>query len=79
MSHVLDKELKTYERFRDKLLATDEGKFALVWGDVVIGVYESEMDAISQGYREFGNVPFLVKQILRIETPQNFVSGLLGV
>lgn len=79
MTQILDAELKTYERERDRLLATAEGSFTLVRGDAVVGVYESEMDAISEGYRRFGNVPFLVRQIVRIETPLNFVSGLLGV
>jgi hypothetical protein len=37
------------------------------------------MDAIAAGYQQFGNVPFLVKQIVKIETPQNFVSNLLAV
>jgi hypothetical protein len=27
----------------------------------------------------FGNVPFLVKQVLKVEVPQNFVSNHLGV
>ncbi|HMD98487.1 MAG TPA: hypothetical protein VKM93_14280 [Terriglobia bacterium] len=79
MANVLETELKAYEHHRDNLLSTAEGKFALVRGDAVVGVYESEIDAISEGYRRFGNVPFLVKQIVRIETPLNFVSDLLGV
>jgi len=76
---ILDAELKTYEQHRDRLLARAEGKFALIHGDQVVGVFESEMDAISQGYRQFGNVPFLVKQVVKIETPLSFISGLLGV
>lgn len=79
MSTVLDTELKTYDQQRDHLLATAEGKFVLIHGAQVVGVYESEMDAISQGYKQFGNVPFLVKEILKIDTPLSFVSGLLGV
>ena len=79
MPQVLEIELKAYEQQRDHLLATAEGKFVLVRNDRVIGVYESKMDAIAQGYSLFGNVPFLVKQILKIEVPQNFVSNLLGV
>lgn len=75
----LDIELKTYEQNRDHLLATAENKFALVHNKQVIGVYDSKMDAIAQGYQQFGNVPFLVKQIVKIEMPQNFVSNLLGV
>ncbi len=76
---VLETELKTYERHRDELLGQAEGKFALIHEDQVIGVYHAKPDAISQGYERFGSVPFLVKQILKVETPQDFVSNHLGV
>ncbi len=79
MPQVLETELKTYEQHRDNLLGTAEGKFVLIQNDQVIGIYDSKMDAISQGYRQFGNVPFLVKQIVKVEVPQNFTSNLLGV
>lgn len=79
MGQVLDAELKTYEQHRDHLLGTAEGKFVLIWNDQVIGVYDSKMDAIAQGYQKFGNVPFLVKQVVKVEAPQNFISNLLGV
>lgn len=79
MTQLLDTELKTYSRQRDNLLGTAEGKFVLIRKDQVIGVYDSKIDAITQGYQQFGNVPFLVKQIVRIETPLNFMSNILGV
>ena len=79
MAQILDTELKTYEQQRDHLLATAEGKFVLIHNDEVVGTYDSKMDAIAQGYHQFGNVPFLVKQILKIEVAQNFISNLLGI
>lgn len=79
MTQILNAEIKTYEQNRDHLLATAEGKFVLIRNDQVIGVYDSKMDAIAEGYRQFGNVPFLVKQILRIEAPLNFMSNLLRI
>jgi len=79
MTQILDVEIKTYEQQRDKLLGTSEGKFVLIRGNQVVGIYDSKMDAISAGYQQFGNVPFLVKQIVKIEMPQNFVSNLLAV
>ncbi len=79
MTTLLDSELQTYEKNRESLLGSSEGKFVLVKGDRIIGVYDSKMDAITEGYRQFGNVPFLVKQVQKIETPQNLVSNLLGV
>lgn len=79
MGQVLDTELKTYEQHRDQLLGRAEGKYVLIRNEQVIGVYESKMDAIAQGYQKFGNVPFLVKQVVKVEAPQNFISNLLGV
>lgn len=79
MDKALETELRTYEQHREHLLGTAEGKFVLIRNDEIVGVYDSKMDAIAQGYQKFGNVPFLVKQILKVETPQTFVSGLLGV
>ena len=79
MNTILDKELKTFDQQRETLLGSAEGKFVLIKDNIVVGIYDSKMDAIAQGYQQFGNVPFLVKQILKIETPQNFVSSLLRV
>ena len=79
MTQPLETELKTHQQRRDHLPGTAEGKFVLLRNQEVVGVYDSKMDAIAEGYRRFGHVPSLVKQILRIETPQNFVSNLLGI
>lgn len=79
MAQLLDTEVKTYEQNRDHLLGTAEGKFVLMHGMQVVGVYDSKMDAIAAGYQQFGNDPFLVKQVVRVEAPQNFTSNLLGV
>ncbi len=76
---ALETELKTSEQHRDELLGVAEGKFVLIHEDQVAGVYDAKRDAIAQGYERFGNVPFLVKQVLKVEAPQNFVSNHLGV
>ena len=79
MTDALATELKTYEQHRDKLLGTAEGKFVLIHGTEVVGVYEAQMDAIAEGYKQLGNVPFLVKQIVKVEIPLNFSSHHLGL
>jgi len=79
MASLLAKEIKTYEKHRDDLLRNSEGKYVLIKADKVLGTFESKYDAIQEGYRRFGNVPFLVKRIVRIEVPLEFVSGLLKV
>ena len=79
MSGVLEVEIKTYESHRDELIGTNSGKFVLIKGEKVIGIFDTQLDAINAGYERFGNVPFLVKQIMQVEVPHNFTSNLIGV
>jgi len=74
---VLDPELETFEKHRDELLRTAREKFALVKDQEVVGTYDTEQAAISEGYHRFGNVPFLVKQILEADRQMNFMSGII--
>ena len=79
MTEMLSKELKTYEANKSELIGKSKGKYVLIKDDQVIDVFDTKSDAIRQGYERFGNVPFFVKQIIEIETPQNFTSNLLGI
>ena len=79
MVTLLAEEAATYARHRDELLGTDSGKFVLIKEKEVIGVFNAQLDAIRVGYERLGNVPFLVKQIVQVEVPQDFTSNLLGV
>src|SRR5262245_28893002 len=74
----LEQELKTYEKHREDLIGRAEGKFVLIHGEEVVGVFDSKQDAIRQGYTGLGNVPFLVRQVVKVETPQTYVSNLLA-
>jgi class 3 adenylate cyclase len=79
MREELAIELQTFEKNFHSLLAAHEGKFVLIHGDSVMGAFDSRSDAIAWGYRELGNVPFLVKHVVKYEAPLSFVSHLLGV
>lgn len=78
MSDLLKKELQTYEARKAELIGKYGGKFALIKDADVLDVFDTKLDAIRQGYERFSRVPFLVKQIVEIETPQHFTSNLLG-
>jgi hypothetical protein len=67
MDHVFTQEMQTYAAQLDRLLAEDEGKFVLIKADQVLGTFETAQEAIREGYRQLGRVPFLVRQILRGE------------
>jgi hypothetical protein len=69
MGRTLKKELETYERTREQLLATHRGEFVLIHGCDVIGCFGSEREAIGEGYRRLGHVPFLVKEIRESDEP----------
>jgi hypothetical protein len=69
---ALEKELATYHAKLPEL-KTDEGKFVLVHGDEVAGVFTSFEDAIKIGYEKFKLEPFLVKQIQAVQRVQ-FIS-----
>jgi hypothetical protein len=69
-------ELATYERHKDKLVAADEGRFVLIHGEEIAGVWDTYKDALEAGYKQFGLDPFLVKQICGVERVQFFTRGL---
>jgi hypothetical protein len=66
---TLETELATYKKALPDLLV-DEGKFALVKGADVVGVFGTYEDALKEGYEKFGLDPFLVKQIQATEQVQ---------
>lgn len=75
----LQEELKTFEKKKRELLASSRGKFVLIKNNETTGIFETEADAINQGFRKFKNRPFLVKQILDTEPDYNFLSNLINV
>jgi hypothetical protein len=79
MSELLKREIKTYNAHKAELLRQSKGRYVLVKGDRIVGTFDSELDAVHRGYERFGNVPFLVKQVVEVEVPLDFTSSLLGV
>ena len=68
-SMALETELATYHAKLPELKA-DEGKFVLIHGSEVAGIFTSWDDALKIGYEKFKLDPFLVKQIQMIERTQ---------
>lgn len=75
-THPLAKELETYKTLLPSL-TKEEGKFALIHGEELVGVYEGYQDALLIGYERFGVNPFLVKKISAVEQVQFFSRDLL--
>ena len=72
----LAKENQTYLRLLPTLLA-EEGKFALILGDNVVGTFDTYADAIKVGYEKAGLTPFLVKRITQVEDSVSFSRPLI--
>jgi hypothetical protein len=70
---ALEKELETYRRELPNLLK-QRGKFALVHGETVDSIWDTEEEAVEAGDDRFGLEPFLVMQIRETETPR-YVPG----
>jgi hypothetical protein len=75
---ALEKELETFRRELPTLLndPANRGRFALVCGDSVVGLYPTFDTALSEGYDKFGLDPFLVKEVTDHEEPRYFSRNL---
>ena len=73
MENLLEKELKYFHGIQDTLQRDyPNGGFAVIKDCELIGVWANRLDGIQEGAAIFGNVPFLVKDIL--EHPSNFIN-----
>lgn len=66
---IYAEELATFERHKADLLAAHRGKFALIVGKDLLGVYDTWDDAADDAYRRLGYVRILVKPIVEKEEP----------
>lgn len=67
----LEKELEKYRKILPTL-TNEEGRYALIADEDVLGFFDTYADAIEAGYRERGLKPFLVKQIAALEVVANY-------
>ena len=61
---ILRRELQTYETHRRGLVDRgDGGRYVLISGEKVDGVYDSREEGLRVGYQTHGASPFLVREI----------------
>jgi hypothetical protein len=60
---ALAEEREAFQERLPDLLREHEGKYVLIKGTDLIGVYRDRSQALSDGYQRFGVIPFLVRQI----------------
>jgi hypothetical protein len=59
---MLETELNTYTT-KIPELRQNAGKFVLIQGENIVGIYDNHEQALKQGRNKFGAGPFLVKLI----------------
>jgi len=67
---LFEKELATYEKNKELLLAKHRGKYVLIKGDQIFGVFDTQADAARVGYEKIGVKPFLIKKVLENDLHQ---------
>lgn len=75
-TNPLAKELATYERLLPQLLQ-DQGKYAVICGAELVGVFNDYEDALGAGYAKCGTGPFLVKKIEQDETVHHLTRDIV--
>ena len=77
---MLDKERKFYREKHDELVKTSFGKFVLIKGEEIIGVFNTIEEALSEGARRFGLQSFLVREIRQeVEATIDIPALSLGI
>jgi hypothetical protein len=70
-SKPLAKETEAYQKLLPTLMP-DEGKYALIYGDALVGVFSDYQEALKAGYEKAKLEPFLVKKISGSESISYF-------
>jgi hypothetical protein len=67
--NLFDTEIAYFEAHRQEWVANHYGKFAVLQGEAVYGFFDTGLNAYESGVRQFGNTPFMIKEVL----PEDFV------
>jgi len=76
---MLDKERKYFETQRADWLKKHPGKFVLVKDEELIGVFNTQQEALIEGARRFGTDSFLVRQVEESEQVVYIPALTLGI
>jgi len=67
-------ELRTYREHLEELLQTASGKFVLIKGSEIAGVYNDKVEAFDEGYRRYRLKGFLVQRVQK-ELDTYYIGG----
>jgi hypothetical protein len=75
---VLQTELNFYNTKKEELLRLYKGQFVLIKGEQFIGAFTTDAEAYKAGLEQFGNHPFLIKQVLENDTKVSYPALTVG-
>jgi hypothetical protein len=64
---ALETEIARYNELLPELLASGEGKYAVICGRDLVGVFDTNDAAYRAGLDRVGVNPFLLRQVLRVQ------------
>ncbi len=76
---MLEQELRFFEEHRAEWLEDHRGALALVKGGELLGFFDSQADALSEGARLFGLDHFLVRAVEADERVESAPALTLGI
>jgi len=79
VTKTLERELAFWEANKAKLLADHSGRFALIHGDRLLGVFTRFEEAFEAGVGELGNQPFLIMPIVDEPPTVQYPSLVAGM
>jgi hypothetical protein len=75
----LETELEHFKSIKLDLLQHHKGKFALIVGTELLGVFDDPQSAYAAGVEQRGNVPMLIKLITEEERTESAPAMMLGL
>ena len=72
-------ELLAFDKKKQELVQLCEGKFAVFKASEFLGVFDTPQAAYDAGLNKWGNVPFLIKPVVKEEKPQQIPALYLGL
>jgi hypothetical protein len=74
---VLDREMATFQANLPALLEKDAGRYVLIHADQIASVWDTQDEALEEGYRRWLFEPFMVHHIVAEEKPIFVPRGLI--
>ena len=79
MNAPLQQERKFFQEHQAEWQRIHPGKFVLVKGETLGGVFDSDATAVSEGIRRFGLEPFLVRNVEEKEEAIRIPALMFGL